>query len=256
MKTVKLLAIANSFSDDCMEHVYGILQSLGVEDIQLGNLYIGGCSLATHCNNLRGDLPAYEYRTNETGVWNNTLEYKMGDAIDLKEWDFIFTQQCSGYSGTAETYDDLDELLAYVKGKAKGNPKYGWQMTWAYAQDAIHPAFVDYDNSQQKMYECILDAVQTKILPKKDIAVIPSGTAIQNARLVWGDVLTRDGFHLDLGVGRYIAGLCVEKALVGLDIDNGTFAPEGVTDEQRKMAIAFANAACEKPFERTDINNK
>ena len=72
MKSVKLLAIANSFSDDCMEHVYGILHSLGVEDIQLGNLYIGGCSLATHCNNLRGDLPAYDYRTNDTGVWKNT----------------------------------------------------------------------------------------------------------------------------------------------------------------------------------------
>jgi hypothetical protein len=86
--------------------------------------------------------------------------------------------------------------------------------------------------------------------------VIPSGTAIQSARLVWGDVLTRDGFHLDLGVGRYIAGLCVVKALVGLDIDNVTFAPEGVSEEQRKMAIALPNAACEKPFTTTDINNK
>ena len=255
MKTVKLLAIANSFSDDCMEHVYGILQSLGVEDIQLGNLYIGGCSLATHCNNLRGNLPAYDYRTNETGMWNNTPEYKMGDAIDLKEWDFIFTQQYSGHSGMAETYDDLDELLSYVKGKAKGNPKYGWQMTWAYAQDTTHPAFADYDNSQEKMYNCILNAVQTKILPKGDLAVIPSGTAIQNARVVLGDVLTRDGFHLDLGFGRYIAGLCVVKALVGLDIDNVTFAPEGVDDEKRKLAIAVANAACAKPFETTNVNN-
>ncbi len=252
MKSVKLLAIANSFSDDCMEHVYGILQSLGVEDIQLGNLYIGGCSIQTHCANARGDLPAYEYRTNETGVWNNTPEYKMGDAIDLKEWDFIFTQQYSGHSGMAETYDDLDELLAYVKGRVKGNPKYGWQLTWAYAEDAQPPAFADYDNSQEKMYECIVNAVKTKVVPK-GLTVIPSGTAIQNARLCLGDVFTRDGFHLDLGIGRYIAGLCVVKALVGLDIDGVTFAPEGVSDEQRKLAIAFANAACEKPFEKTEL---
>ena len=87
------------------------------------------------------------------------------------------------------------------------------------------------------------------------MAIIPSGTAIQNARLVLGDTLTRDGFHLDLGFGRYIAGLCVVKALVGLDIDNVTFAPEGVSEEQRKLAIAVANAACAKPFETTNVNN-
>ena len=68
MKSVKLLAIANSFSDDCMEHVYGILKSLGVENIELGNLYIGGCSLDQHCANLRGDLPNYEFRTNDSNV--------------------------------------------------------------------------------------------------------------------------------------------------------------------------------------------
>ena len=255
MKSVKLLAIANSFSDDCMEHVYGILKSLGVEDIQLGNLYIGGCSLETHCNNLRGDLPAYEYRTNETGVWNNTLDYKMSDAINLKEWNFIFTQQCSSHSGIAESYDDFDELFAYVKGKAKGQPKFGWQMTWAYPQDSDHPAFVSYEGSQQKMYESIVNAVKTKILPREDVTIIPSGTAIQNARLAVGDILHRDLCHLSLGLGRYVAGLCVVKALVGLDIDNVTFAPEGVDDEMRNIAIAVANAACAKPFETTDIKN-
>ena len=251
MKSVKILAIGNSFSVDCMEYVYNILHSLGVEEIELGDLYIGGCSLATHCNNLRGDLPAYEYWENDAGAWRITPDYKMGDAIESKEWDFIFTQQYSGHSGMGETYGDVDELMAYVKTKQKGNPKYGWQMTWAYAKDATHPAFGDYDNSQDKMYEAILNAVQTKILPRGNMKVIPSGTAIQNARAVMGDVLNRDGFHLDYAIGRYIAGLCLVKSLVGLDIDNVTYAPEGVDEEKKKIAIAVANAACEKPFEVT-----
>ena len=152
MKSVKLLAIANSFSDDCMEHVYGILHSLGVEKIELGNLYIGGCPLTLHCTNLRGDLPAYEYRTNTTGVWENKLDVKMSEAILEKEWDFIFTQQYSGDSGIAETYDLVDELLAYVKSKATGNPKYGWQLTWAYAKDSTHEDFARYNNNQDEMY--------------------------------------------------------------------------------------------------------
>ena len=253
MKSVKLLAIANSFSDDCMEHVYGILHSLGVEDIQLGNLFIGGCPLERHVKNLREDLPDYEFRTNDSGVWENTLEYKMGDGVAWKEWDFIFTQQQSGRSGLAETYDDVDEVLAYVKSKAKGNPKYGWQMTWAYAQGSAHEEYGNYDHSQEKMYNAILNAVQTKILPR-GLTVIPSGTAIQNARQVIGDVLNRDGFHLTFGLGRYIAGLCVVKALVGLDIDGVTWAPDGVSEEERKMAIAVVNAACANPFSVTDIN--
>ena len=251
MKSVKILGIGNSFSVDGMEYVYNILHNLGVEDIELGNLYIGGCSLATHCNNLRGDLPAYEYWENDAGAWRTTPDYKMGDAIESKEWDFIFTQQYSGHSGMAETYSDLDELMAYVKEKQKGNPQYAWQMTWSYAKDATHPAFVDYDNNQDKMYESIVNAVQTKILPRGNMKVIPSGTAIQNARAVMGDVLNRDGFHLDYAIGRYIAGLCFVKALVGLDIDNVTYAPDGVDDEKRKLAIMVANAACEKPFEVT-----
>ena len=251
MKSVKILAIGNSFSVDCMEYVYDILHSLGVEGINLGDLYIGGCSLATHCNNLRGDLPAYEYWQNDGGAWRITPDYKLGDAIESEEWDFIFTQQYSGHSGIAETYDDLDELMAYVKAKQKGEPKYGWQMTWAYAKDATHPAFVDYNSDQQTMYEAIVNAVQTKILPRGNMRVIPSGTAIQNAREVMGDVLNRDGFHLDYAIGRYIAGLCLVKSLVGLDIDNVTFAPEGVDEEKKKIAIAVANAACEKPFEVT-----
>lgn len=238
-----------------MEHVYGILKSLGVEDIQLGNLYIGGCSLDQHCANLRGDLPNYEYRTNTKDVWENELAVKMSQGLTEREWDFVFTQQRSGYSGLPETYEYLDEVLAYIKTTAKGSPKFGWQLTWSYAKDSNHEDFLRYDNDQDKMYASILNAVQTKVVGK-GLTIIPSGTAIQNGRLVFGDVLNRDGFHLSFALGRYIAGLCVVKALVGLNIDNVTFAPDGVSDEERKLAIAVVNAACANPFEVTDVNKQ
>ncbi|MBE5747120.1 MAG: DUF4886 domain-containing protein [Clostridiales bacterium] len=248
-KSVKILGIGNSFSVDCMEYVYKILKNLGVEDIKLGNLYIGGCPLRSHCENARGDLPAYEYWKNTDDEWQIIPDFKMSDAIKEREWDYIFTQQQSGRSGLAETYDDVDELTAYVKSLAKGNYVYGWQMTWAYANYFENPNFEPYDNDQDKMYSAILNAVQTKILPRKEFErLIPSGTAIQNARAVLGDVLNRDGFHLSYDFGRFIAGLCVVKGLVGLDIDNVTYAPEGVDEEKRKLAIAAANAACKTPF--------
>lgn len=254
MESVKILAIGNSFSVDCMEYVYEILKNLGVREIKLGDLYIGGCPLIRHCENARDDAPAYEYYTNDSGEWRITPEYKMSDAICSEEWDFIFTQQYSGHSGMAETYTDLDELLAYVKSLVKGTPKYAWQMTWAYAKDSTHPAFVDYDSSQEKMYTSILNAVQTKIAIREDVEkIIPSGTAIQNMREKIGDVLNRDGFHLSYDLGRYVAGLCVVKALTGLDINGVSYMPEGVSEEQRSFAIAAANAACENLYSITKI---
>ena len=75
----------------------------------------------------------------------------------------------------------------------------------------------------------------------------------ENARAVLGDTLNRDGFHLSYDLGRFIAGLCVVKGLIGLDIDNVTYAPEGVDEEKRALAIAVANAACKTPFSVTKI---
>ena len=254
-KSVKILGIGNSFSVDAMEWVYKILKNLGVEEVELGNLYIGGCPLSLHCENARGDLPAYEYWKNTDDEWQSIPQFKMGDAIVEREWDFIFTQQQSGRSGLAETYDDVDELMAYVKGLAKGSPTYGWQMTWAYPNFSTLGGFAVYENNRDKMYAEILNAVQTKILLRDDIKlIIPSGTAVQNARTVFDDeALHRDDLHLSYSLGRFIAGLCVVKGLVGLDIDGVTYAPEGVDDEKRKIAIAAANAACKTPFAVTKI---
>ena len=66
-KTLKVLAIGNSFSVDGMEYIYGIAKSAGYTNIVLGNLYIGGCSLSKHESNAKNNAPAYEFFTNTDG---------------------------------------------------------------------------------------------------------------------------------------------------------------------------------------------
>ena len=61
---LKILAIGNSFSDDTMEYVYQIAKDLGVENMVLGILYIGGCTLDTHWSCANEQKPSYEYRRN------------------------------------------------------------------------------------------------------------------------------------------------------------------------------------------------
>ena len=78
-KTLKILAIGNSFSDDTTYFLEDIATAEGFETVLVGNLYIGGCTLQTHALNAQGNLPAYMFYTNYDGEWktiqNCTLEY-------------------------------------------------------------------------------------------------------------------------------------------------------------------------------------
>lgn len=61
-KVIKVLSVGNSFSQDAVEQY---LHELGMEEgynIVIGNLFIGGCSLERHVNNIRKDASAYDYR--------------------------------------------------------------------------------------------------------------------------------------------------------------------------------------------------
>ena len=112
---MKILTIGNSFSVDSMKYVYQIAKATGIENIELGNLYISGCSLATHLRKASNDLPVYTYYTNNNGEWQENPSYKLADAVKSNDWDFISFQQSSAKSGVAETYDDLNALISIVE---------------------------------------------------------------------------------------------------------------------------------------------
>ena len=249
---LKILTIGNSFSDDAMEYAWKIADSLGVAEVYLGNLYIGGCTLDTHATNALNDAAAYEYRVNANGTWSTTPNYKMGDAIAAQDWDFVSLQQASGSSGQERTFGRLQELADYVKATLpdSAHAKLVWHMTWAYQGNSSHGEFAKYDRDQFTMYQKIVETVESKVLPKRDFAqVIPSGTAVQNARTSYvGDTLTRDGYHLTLDLGRYIAGLTLVHQLTGLPIDNISFAPAGVGYAEKMLAIESAKNAVKTPF--------
>lgn len=246
---LKILTIGNSFSDDTMQYVYKIAKSAGVEKIKLGNLYIGGCSLDTHTSNAKTNARAYDYRTNSADAWVNTPSYRMKDAITSENWDFISLQQASGSSGIANTYANLQYMIDYVSELAPES-KLVFNMTWAYQKDATHAEFPKYESNQIKMYESIVAAVQSEVATKSRIEyIVPNGTAIQNARTSYvGDRLTRDGFHLSLDLGRYIAGLTFFYQLTGISIENIEYIPDGVDPDLQKVAIESAISAVNVPF--------
>ncbi len=249
---LKILAIGNSFSDDAMEYVYQVASDAGVEKITLGNMFIGGCSLATHLSNAKGDKGAYDYRTNTDGKWSTRGGVSIKTAVSSENWDFITFQQVSGYSGVADSYDDLNELISIVSPLCP-DATLAWHMTWAYKTGSNHSDFGKYNRDQMTMYNAIVDAVNEKILTNENIAiVIPSGTSIQNVRTSFIGDMTRDGYHLSTGLGRYIASMTFVKALTGLSIDNSKTVPKDVNDVQLKAIIEGVNNAFNTPYAVTD----
>lgn len=247
----RLLGIGNSFSDDAFEWVYPILTGNGYKDVAVNNLYIGGCSLETHLNNIKNDLPAYDYRRFERGI--SSTNFKISEALKIEDWQYITLQQASYSSGEKQSYDCLNELLDLLKKQKPKNARLYWHMTWAYAQGSAHPEFVRYSNDQLTMYNAIVECVRDKVLKFSDfIKVIPSGTAVQNARTSSvGDNLDRDGYHLSFDFGRYIAGLCVVCTILDIKPEEITFVPRGVDPLRRKIAIESVNNALKYPFEIT-----
>ena len=254
-KSISILAIGNSFSVDAMEYLYGILNEMGYEEISLGNLYIGGCTLETHANNFTNNSASYTYYTNTTGTWTNKTSYRPLDALDSQKWDIITMQQGSPKSGIPSSYDNyLLSLLHSVMSRCEES-ELVWHMTWAYQANSTHSGFASYNNDQMTMYNAILNAVQTKVVSTGLFSkVIPNGTAVQNMRTSFvGDNLTRDGYHMSYDKGRYLTALTFAKALTGRDIDAVTYVPSTCTFTEKEILAMkeAANNACKAPFEVT-----
>ena len=252
---LKILAIGNSFSEDAMEYVYQIAKAAGVEEIELGHLYIGGCSLETHLQNVSYDFSKYLYSTKKTeGAWRTTRNNKASKAFSDNDWDFITIQQNSNNSGVASTYDDVDPLIDAIESQCTNeHVAFAWHMTWAYQQDSDHKAFPIYNNDQMTMYNAILASVQEKIVPNNRIVkIIPSGTAIQNARTSYvGDTLTRDGYHLSYDQGRLVAGVSYLASLIGIDFDSVDLSSVCSDPSFVKVIKESVRNAVETPFSVT-----
>jgi hypothetical protein len=253
--TLKVLAIGNSFSEDAVEeHLSQLAQAEGLT-VVIGNMYIGGCSIERHVENLRGNKPEYRYRKFDvngklTEKWNYTLEAVLAE----EDWDYVSLQQVSQNSGMPESYALLPELVEYVKARVPEDAVLMFHQTWAYAPKSNHGGFVNYDRDQMKMYDAIVKTVNQEA-PKVGIKlIIPCGTAIQNARTSsLGTDLTRDGFHLSFAHGRYIASCTWLEAVLGVNPIGNTYCPEGMTPQECRLAQKAAHKAVKRPSKVTKI---
>ena len=257
-RPLKLLAIGNSFSEDAIEQNLFELAAAAGHQMVIGNMYIGGCSLERHWGNAQSNKPDYDYRKiGIDGKMTRTANYTLDKALRDEQWDYVSLQQVSQLSGMYNSFQPyLDSLIAYVRARVPATTKLIWHVTWAYAQNSTHGGFANYDRNQDKMYRAIVEGAQRLKKENAQFSLfVPVGTAIQNARTSFvGDHLNRDGFHLDLVLGRYTAACTWFECLFGTKVVGNRYAPKGLNKAQKAVAQWAAHLAVELPFECSPID--
>lgn len=257
-KTLRVLCVGNSFARNATKVLYQIAEAEGVEEIVLGVLHIGGCTVEKHWNNAQSGDMSYSYYKNTTGTWelteNTTLLYGLQD----EAWDVITITQGQGLYGIASSYEGcLEGLIDYIN-ENKQNPdaQIAFHMTWAFPPDSTNDRFKLYAEDQATMFQAICITAQDLLAAYPDIHfILPSGTAIQNARAPLGEVFfNEDGYHLN-SFGEFVAGYMWFASLTGQPITELKYIPDSISvmKAAREHIVNAVNAALDSPFQVTDI---
>ena len=237
---MRILSIGNSFSQDAQRYLNRVAKYNG-EDITSANLYIGGCSLETHCLNITGDKADYDFQFNgeSTGV-----KVSIRQALENVSWDVVTLQQASNFSADFSTYLPYIEELANHVRKYCPLAKIYIHETWAYEDGSERLREIAKFETSKEMYSFIETAYQKAREQINADGIIPCGRAMLKASEL-GLKVHRDTFHASFGAGRYLLALTWLKTFTGKDISNDVYNDfdEEVTQKERDIVIEAVNFA-------------
>lgn len=235
---IKILAIGNSYTIDGVEYLDEIASASTIDRTKFA---VYQCVLSSGSLTDWVDL----YETDGTtradrkaglalaSVTSGTLKQ-----ILSQEWDIIVLQQVSGDAIDYSTFNpSLRKLIGYIRENCT-NQKVciAWQLVWAYNSSFSNPPH------GINRYNAICNVCKQMIMDNGIDVIIPTGTAIQNARntsLNTEHELTRDNTHLSYGVGRYVAA-CTWFCRLLTPIFNvpilGNSAVHAVTEDEKSTS--------------------
>lgn len=151
---------------------------------------------------------------NDIYIEDGSIAQTMLYAITRQDWDIVVLQagvfEAAGMKDTSYTVQiprDIATIQAYVlenRVNKEKTPKFAWNMTWSTPMDPdlLNPSYKAnlekcHGGESQRMYEAIADTLKNVVEPAYPFAwVMPSGTAMQNAKQVMTDKeLYRDTIH-------------------------------------------------------------
>ena len=246
--SLKVLAVTSSFGLNTTQLLYDVAVAEGYkpENVTVARLYTSGCTLEKHIT-YAPDKPVYQY-TKVSGDPAIVAEHaaegqvagklftvkKEGEATLLdglldEEWDIIFMQQGARVASISSSYTDAqgrdyitrlrDIMEPYVQQHCP-DARFIWNMLWAYDKGSPqYPFNTTFNSDQDAMYQANVDCTMDYVVPRTDYdRIIPTGTAIQNARTsFFGETLSRDTYHLN-NLGGTIAAYGLFAVITGQEI--------------------------------------
>ena len=254
MNRLHVLFIGNSFSQNTSQFLANFALGLGVTDVKVGTLYIGGCSVNMHTDNFENAAPSYEYYLDEGKGAVLTPNTSINEAVDSDEWDIIAIQSGTG-DGSRLTdpfaYGNVEKLATMVKAAAKGSPKILFCMTWVGEACHSQAEIRAFDGNTALIYAIMREIVRHYVsrLPVID-GIVPAGTAVENARLRFpSERLSLDHYHMSAVAGQSLLALNFLMSATDLDVTTATWWPEDLTDSEKEDLLACVKAAKANPYE-------
>lgn len=186
---LRVLAIGNSFSKSLCRYLPKAAVAAG-KDLEFCNLYIGGCSLQRHAENIaKGAVdPAFKpydvqwYRAPEP-TQAVTFKANIPEMLATQKWDIVTIQQASHHSWNPESYHPWGESLIATIRTLAPDAEIVVHQTWAYnpADGRIGGEKPSWGFDRDGMYERV-EAAYLAFAKERRLRVIPVGLAVQFER--------------------------------------------------------------------------
>jgi hypothetical protein len=278
-KTVRLLTVGNSFSQNATKYLDQIVESDGNKLIH-HRCVIGGSGPDQHLAKVAAHAKDPKDKAGLYGT-GKSLE----EELVAEKWDIITIQQASIRSHDAETYrPGMKNLYEFIK-KHAPTSEVVLHETWAYRVD--DPRFTKPSDkagepkTQKEMYEGLSKSYRT-IAKELGVRIIPVGDAFYAAdtHAEWGykpdakfnaktatspdlpdqknslhvgwrwnkadgkTALQMDGHHAN-ATGEYLGGLVFYEFLYGRSCVGNKFHPPGVSDDYARFLQDTAHKSVE-----------
>lgn len=202
-KGLNVLVIGNSYSYCDLEYTASLVHEL-VPDFPfvMGLLYDSGATLENHFNKIstNSTYACYSRYFNNMNYWSNntsvTFDNIINDPFYSEPWDVIILQQGSRLSWQLDQYIYLNPLINAIRTRLKHPAEFMFNASHAWG--AADPRLAQYgltsDSMYQKIMQCMQQVKESSIIDM----ILPSATAVQNAR------------HTDLASLGAVGDLCFD----------------------------------------------
>ena len=234
--------------------------------------------------------PSIPGEANDTYIADGSIAQPMEFGIERRDWDIVVImagtlEQTNAYPVGHEKYFEASNFEAWKAFvlehdiEKSTTPKFAFHVVWSFPNDDTLlndgfrsfklKYFGDGPDADLDAYNSGMQAIQEKILPLNFDYILPTGTAMQNAKssALTGRALYRDYAHAN-DYGRLIAGYTWFCTLTGTNIRDCKFGPfhyedmldktvrllkqpVELTQQQKDILIESVENAISNPFEMT-----